>query len=114
MASLGMSGPYKLSDAVIDNLITQISPGNYALGYTDDGGTFVVQYIGRSDDDLYRRLKEWVGSKYTKFEYSLAPGKKVAHEKECMNFHDFGGAEKLDNDKHPERPAGTDWKCPYC
>lgn len=39
---------------------------------------------------------------------------KAAFEKECHNYHDFGGKEKLDNTIHPDRPAGSGWKCPCC
>jgi hypothetical protein len=39
---------------------------------------------------------------------------KAAFEKECKNYHDFGGSEKLDNKQHPERPDGTNWECPVC
>ena len=44
----------------------------------------------------------------------LSPAQKAAFEKECRNFHDFGGVEKLDNDIHPDRPDGAAWKCPVC
>jgi hypothetical protein len=61
LRSLEMSGSYPLSDASIDETLTQTAPGNYALGYLD-GETFSVFYVGRSDFDLKRRLHEWVGT----------------------------------------------------
>ena len=60
MRLLEMSGSYPLSDAAIDEALTQTSPGNYALGYMD-GDTFNVFYVGRSDSDVRRRLHDWVG-----------------------------------------------------
>jgi hypothetical protein len=68
MRSLGMSGSYPLSDQGIDETLTRISPGNYALGYMD-GDSFTVCYVGRSDSDLRSRLHEWVGrpSRYDRY-----------------------------------------------
>ena len=114
MATLGMEGPYVLTSSEIDRVVTRTSAGNYALGYTKDDGTFVVQYVGRSDSDVNQELKARLDSKYKKFKYSYATSPKAAFEKECRNYHDFGGREKLDNEIHPSRPAGRDWKCPVC
>ena len=112
MASLGMSGPYKLGKATIDAQVTKTSPGNYALGREDDEGTFRVGYVGRSDSDVNARLKWWVG-KTTRplFMYSYATSANAAFEKECENYHDF---EPPDNDVHPARPDDSDWECPRC
>jgi hypothetical protein len=60
MRSLEMSGSYPLSDEAIDDAVTRVSAGNYALGYMD-GDTFNVFYVGRSDSDVRQRLHEWVG-----------------------------------------------------
>ena len=60
LRSLEMSGSYPLSDEAIDEALTRMSPGNYALGYMD-GDTFAVFYVGRSDSDVRQRLHEWVG-----------------------------------------------------
>ncbi len=61
-------------------------------------------------------MKSWVGenNKYKHFKFSYATSPKAAFEKECKNYHDFGGSEKLDNKQHPERPDGTNWECPVC
>lgn len=114
MASLQMEGPYALTSAKIDGVVTKKSPGNYALGYTKDDGTFIVQYVGRSDVDVKQELKARLDSNYNKFKYSYATSAKAAFEKECRNFHDPGGSQKLDNKNHPDRPNGTSWKCPVC
>jgi hypothetical protein len=68
MRSLEMSGPYPLSDEAIDEALAWMSPGNYALGYMDDG-IFAAFYVGRSDSDVRQRLHEWVGmpSRYEEY-----------------------------------------------
>ncbi|MEI6746346.1 MAG: hypothetical protein WCL34_10315 [Methylococcaceae bacterium] len=112
MASLNMNGSFVLSNTEIDNQVTKISAGNYALGKTENG-IFNVRYVGRSDSDLNARLKQHVG-KHPKFKYSYASSPKAAFEQECRNFHDFGGVEKLENKIHPDRPEGCAWECPVC
>jgi hypothetical protein len=114
MASLNMKGPYTFASAKIDEVVTKKSPGNYTLGYTKDDGTFIVQYVGRSDVDVNQELKARLNSKYKKFKYSYATSPKAAFEKECRNYHDFGESDSLDNKKHPARPGGSNWKCPVC
>jgi hypothetical protein len=59
MASLHMGGCYPLNEAKIDEEVIRVSPGNYALGYLDDG-TFVAFYVGRSDSDVSDRLHSWI------------------------------------------------------
>ena len=115
LPTLDMEGAYELTNDSIDAHVTRTSCGNYALGH-DTPSQFTVSYVGRSDDDVNFRLKQWVGKKssYTHFKFSYATSPKAAFEKECKNYHDFGGSEKLDNEKHPERADGTDWKCPVC
>lgn len=101
MPSLGMKGPYKLDNDTIDAVVTQTSPGNYALGRKNDEGTFVVGYVGRSDSDVNDRLKSWVGNtKRPLFKFSYASSPKAAFEKECENYHDF---DPPGNDKHSVR-----------
>ena len=68
LGPLEMSGSFPLEDAMIDEMVRRTSPGNFALGYLDEG-TFQVFYVGRSDTDVRRRLHEWVGAPahYRKF-----------------------------------------------
>lgn len=106
-------GPFDLTNEEIDNRVKKGCIGNYAYGYTE-GEAFYVMYVGRSDDDLNARIKHGVG-KYKKFMFSYAPTTKAAFEKECKNWHDFGGLKGgLDNKMHPDKPDGTDYECPYC
>lgn len=109
MAISGLRGSYPLTSTEIDNNITKTSPGAYALGYTR-GDKFHIEYVGRSDSDVNARLKDHVGS-YKRFKFEYYGSAKAAFEKECRLYHDF---EPDDNDVHPARPAGRNWKCPVC
>lgn len=102
-------------------MVTEESAGAYALGNVKkkkknekEVTIFLVWYIGRSDDDIKKRLKEWVGGKYSRFKFEYYGSPKAAFEKECSLYHDFGKKELLDNDRHPQRPDNTSWKCPRC
>lgn len=113
MSSLDMKGPYPLTAEEIDKQIPVGRKGNYAYGRTKDG-TFYVSYVGRSDSDLNDRIRHGIGQ-YPEFKFSLAITAKAAYEKECKNYHDFGGPEgKLDNEIHPDKPDGKELECPYC
>lgn len=113
MASLNMGISYDFTNEKIDEKVEAGKIGNYALGYMDDG-TFIVKYVGRSDTDLNRRLKEHLGEhpkSYKRFKFSYASSEKAAFEKECENYHDF---EPSFNTDHPDQPAGKKYQCPRC
>ena len=113
MPSTGLSiGPYGLSTKNIDVAVVRTSPGAYALGRMNTAGEFVVEYVGRSDDDVNARLKTHAATgKYSAFKADYTATMKAAFEWECRMFHDFPG---LDNAIHPARPAGSNWTCPRC
>jgi len=114
MASSGLNGPHKLDSATIDRVVTKTSAGAYALGVVDSSGTFSISYVGRSDTDVAKRLKDHASeAKYKQFKFDYFSSPKAAFEKECNLYHDFGGTD-LDNDIHPDRPANSGWKCPAC
>lgn len=94
-----MEGPFQ----VINKLVAKDRIGNYGLGYTDEKGSFIVQYVGRSDTDLNGRLKQHVGH-YFQFKFRYAATAKEAYAKELRNYTDFGGNETLDNDIEPAMP----------
>ena len=110
MASLNMGKSLPFDRESITKYVEKEKIGNYALGKMD-GQVFRVSYVGRSDTDLRKRLLNHIDEPYTHFKYSYATSKKAAFEKECKNFHDFNPP---DNSIHPDRPEGTDWKCPLC
>ncbi len=111
-----MDGPFSLNCETIDREVTCTKPGNYALGYLNDKGVFIVKYVGRADSDVNGRLKAHVTEGYPLFKFKYATSPKAAYEKECKNFHDFGGDKgRLDNKIHPDLPnESKNWKCPIC
>lgn len=114
MASTGLDGPYKLDAATITKQVSKTSAGAYALGRLENQ-TFYVDYVGRSDTDIVKRLNDHArDAKYPQFKFSYFSSAKAAFEKECALFHDFGGTKTLDNDVHPARPANSGWSCPAC
>lgn len=115
MKSLEMLGPYPYNADTINSLIQEGIKGNYALGFIEESdNSFVVHYVGRSDDDLRTRIKHSIG-RYSHFKFSQADSISDAYFKECKNWHDFGGEEKiLDNKIHPDRPDNMFIVCPYC
>ncbi|MBR4127715.1 MAG: hypothetical protein IKR09_09095 [Alphaproteobacteria bacterium] len=115
MAKLDMNGPFAFDQETINQKVTKTSAGNYALGRLDEKGTFFVSYVGRSDTDVAERLSSHLNEKgYSFFKFSYASSTKDAFEKECRNYHDFGENKSLKNDYHPDKPNGTNYKCPVC
>lgn len=123
MASLGMGQSYELSEEIINRIIEPNRIGNYAYGYLNDSGSFIVKYVGRSDSDLQSRIKHGLQDrlndenckKYERFKFSYASNVKEAYDKECRNYHDFGGEEGLlNNVRHPDKPDGEYYKCHIC
>lgn len=114
MANLGLQGPFSHNNETIDETVKHTAPGNYALGATNAGGTFIVKYVGRSDVDLNQELKVRLDKGHPQFKAAYASSAKEAFEKECSNFHDFGGTKSLENEIHPAKPKNSNWRCPYC
>ena len=122
MASLGMGISYRLANEVIDKVVEDNRIGNYAYGYLNAQGSFIVRYVGRSDSNLKERIKHGIADmladptcRYERFKFSYASSVKEAYEKECSNYHDFGGdSGLLRNTNHPAKPDGYDGKCPRC
>lgn len=93
--------------------VTKIAPGAYALGHLNNK-RFCVEYVGRSDFDVGDRLTDHIGQ-YERFKFDYCSSAKVAFERECHLWHDFGGPKgDPDNDIHPARPNGSSWACPRC
>ena len=122
MATLNMGLSYDLTYDEIDRLVAEDRKGNYAFGYLDERGVFIVRYVGRSDTDLRERIKHGIADmeadpscRYQRFKFSYAESDTEAYEKECRNFHDFGGMEGLlVNKNHPDKPKGYSGSCPVC
>lgn len=122
MASLGMGISHPLIAEKIDEVVLPERIGNYAYGYLNNLGRFVVRYVGRSDSDLCERLKHGIADmemdpsrRYECFKFSYAESAREAYEKECHNYHDFGGDQGLlCNEIHPAKPEDYDGFCPIC
>ena len=117
MPKLDMDGPFDLKDAVIDTKVNTNAIGNFALGFMNDSGKFVVKVIGRSDGDLQGDLKSarrrYSGGMLSKvlgrnsldkFKFSLADTAQSAYQVEQRTFESFGGHEKLLNKEAPSPP----------
>ena len=109
-----MFGPFSYDQPTIDNVVPTGIIGNYALGHIEDD-SFIVEYVGRSDTDLRDRLPHSLG-KYTHFKFSSASSAIEAYQKECINWHEFGGEKGyLANKIHPDKPDGVKLAfCPIC
>lgn len=82
--------------------------GTYQL-YDSRGGP--ARYVGRSKE-LRSRLLDYV-LEYRFFTFDYHPNITEAYEREVNLFHNKGGTDKLDNDRHPRRPH-TNVKCHRC
>ena len=111
MASTRLRGPFSLSLEGIKNAVSATLPGAYALGHTDERGSFVVEYVGRGDDDVRKSLQRHVVENYRQFEFAYYDRAKDAFEKECNLYHDFPNT---NNRAHPAGPPGSCWMCPRC
>ncbi len=119
MATLDMGKRrYELIVERIEQFVNSNTPGNFALGYVNDEKKFVIRFVGRDDVDLAGRLKKLALEKLEKcetFKFSYATTKNEAFQKECQNYHDFGGSrKKLLNEKHPDRPQNSKYYCEIC
>lgn len=110
MLETRLEGPFRLTVDEIDAVIDAGSAGAFAIGHVDYQGRFVVHHVGRSDSDLRAQLRNKIGSE-PYFKHLCFATPQQAFEKECELFHAF---QPPGNFLHPERPAGTDWKCPSC
>lgn len=103
---------YPFNKDTIEAIIADNRIGNYALGYVSED-RFHVQYVGRSDTNLKERLLSHIDEEdYRYFKFSYADFPAQAYKKECKNYHDFRRG--LKNKIHPDKPVGTNLKCPCC
>jgi hypothetical protein len=109
MASPSLYGPYSLNKSGIDNAVKSTSAGVYALGYSS-GNTYYIQRVGRSDDNVNRRLHDYE-NQYSEFKFTYCSSSYSAFCAECELWHDYAGD---NNPLHPARPVGQSWKCPRC
>jgi hypothetical protein len=101
------SGMFALTQNNVD-AFTMSQAGVYVLDRSQSD-PFAVYYVGRSDDDLKGRLKQWVGTRYVYFKYLHTGTTKAAYELECAVYHKL---KPPDNIIHPAVPSGTLYSCP--
>lgn len=101
-----------LDEKNIDDVANE-KPGVYVLGNNLSAFGLIVKYVGRSDESLNKRLRDWIGH-YKYFTGEYADNGVDAYKKECKYFHLYGGFEKLDNEVHPDKPEGYNIGCPIC
>jgi len=101
-----------LTPEEIDSNIRKEFAGVYVLYIR---GPIRAKRVGRSDEDLNKRIKDYLESKYKYFRFDYAKSPKDAFDKECELYHDYRGDKgKLDNERHPDKKEGSNWKCPTC
>ncbi len=108
----GLFGPFELTEDEIDKHVGA-GLGAYALGneVSNMRTEMTIRYVGRSDDNLNKRLKDWLRS-YKFFFYGHFSDISENYKKECWLYHTFGGLEgKLDNRVHPAKPYSS-LECP--
>ena len=60
MARSGLRGAYSLTEKGLNENVTRQLPGAYALGRSANG-KFYIDYVGRSDSDVKKRLHDHIG-----------------------------------------------------
>ena len=109
MARSGLRGTYPLTEKGLNENVTRQLPGAYALGHTANG-KFYIDYVGRSDSDVKKRLHDHIGENSV-FMYEYYASSEEAFEKECYLYHEFRPPR---NKIHPAQPADSDWQCMIC
>ena len=106
----GLHGSFPLTKEAIEKEVKFISPGVFALGVLNDDGRFHMLFVGRSDTDVRRVLKSYVG-KANRFKFQLFDNPEDAFKKECEIYHFM---KPKANTVHPMRPVSMEWTCPEC
>jgi hypothetical protein len=103
---------YRLSPWLVRALIPSGLIGSYVLYSHTDAGVR-IQYVGRSDTDLRRRLVSHASRRLAAyFDYAVQHSAEHAYVMECASFHAL--ARRITNRVHPARPRGVRSPCPFC
>jgi hypothetical protein len=106
----GLRGSFPLTIESIDKELKFIAPGAFGLGVLGHDGRFMMLYVGRSDSDVRKALKSFVG-KANRFKFEYYDDPEQAFLKECELFHFM---KPKANRTHPQRAEGMPWRCPTC
>lgn len=101
----GRISGFRKIDEIYDHDIED-KPGVY-LFYRRLTGS--VRYVGRSDSQIYTRIKR---RDYRFYRYKYCYDAEEAYYWECEYFHYFN--DTIDNDRHPARPRYSDISCHWC
>jgi len=99
-----MEGPYPIDEAS--------KAGPYIGVYLLSSDGEAVEYVGRSDTDLGREIRQTATSRFTGIEYfwcEYSSSEMQAYKRECELYHEY---EPHLNEVHPAVPPGTSWRCP--
>lgn len=111
------SGVFALTESSINANVDSDEIGNYRLAKEKkEANGLWINYVGRTNTKrLAERLKEHLDEGYKFFKCCYKKSELESYLQECSDYHEFGGMEgKLDNKKHPEAPADSDFQCPFC
>lgn len=104
-----MSGWFSLGERAVVAHARRRWPGVYRLADTHG----IPRYIGRSDEDVQKRLLDHVRTgRYRFFWVEHIGTPDDAFHRECHLFHYY--RRQLDNAIHPSRPKGCGDACPKC
>ena len=98
-------GGYHRIDEIYDDYIED-EPGVYLFYQTRTGP---VRYVGRSDSQLYTRIR---GRDYRYYRYKHCHNAKEAYYWECEYYHRY--YDDIDNDRHPGKPRYSNCSCHCC
>jgi hypothetical protein len=113
-------GPFPFSIESIDERVEPGRIGAYVLLQAEESrGDLMVVRVGRSDTDMNRRLKTYLGGaeyagdeRYdlvTYYSFAYCETAESAFATECVVYHDW---EPPLNDRHPGKPRGSEARCP--
>lgn len=101
---------------VVRGVVVKGSPGVYLLGnHSPRNNSFEIQYIGRSDTCLQKRLKghnHAISCEY--FIHLPCETAMQAYFLECYLWHSLDDSPVMLNRIHPDSPQGSGIECPFC
>jgi len=106
-----LAGPFALTRGEAISRVPSRTPGTCLLSRRQVG-TF--NYVGRSDRDLQSRIRDHIGSGYTRYWFAGTTTALEAYVFECSYFQMRGGSLRLDNLIHPAIPVDSWATCPVC
>ena len=112
-----MEGPFQLDENVIDAVITQTTPAVYLIRRIEETEAYAhyKARIERDDDGTLKdKLKQWIGSDYRVFCFEYVQDINTAFYRQCILWHEMGGAANELDEWHPEPNEECAILCPIC